>query len=98
MQKNYTYILTKKIGEEFHPDFNPELTPKEMLELGVFGGKYMNDCVDEFPQDWFTNAKLSEIKKTDCEEDFYLEYTNFRVGIWPVFTNWAGQIFPERKL
>ena len=34
MQKNYTYILTEKIGEEFHPDFNPELTPKEMLELG----------------------------------------------------------------
>ena len=65
MQKNYTYILTKKIGEEFHPDFNPELTPKEMLELGVFGGKYMNDCVDEFPQDWFTNAKLSEIKNPE---------------------------------
>ena len=72
MQKNYTYCLSKQMGEDFHSDFNPELTPKEMLELGVFGGKYMNDCVDEFPQDWFTNAKLSEIKN--------LELNYFKVG------------------
>jgi hypothetical protein len=58
MQKNYVYYLTEPIGENFHPDFHPELTPKEMLELGVFGGKYMTDCTAEFPADWFSNAKL----------------------------------------
>lgn len=59
MQSNYAYLLTEPIGKNFHSDFRPELTPKQMLELGVFGGKYMTDCRDEFPEDWFAKAKLS---------------------------------------
>ncbi len=62
MQKGY-YYLTEPMGENFHEIFKPELTPKQMLELGVFGGKYMTDCTDEFPADWFENAKLSPDKK-----------------------------------
>lgn len=58
MQTNCAYMLTEPMGKNFHPDFRPELTPKQMLELGVFGGKYMTDCTKEFPKDWFTNAKL----------------------------------------
>lgn len=58
MQKNYSYYLSEPEGGNFHPDFQPELTPKEMLELGVFGGKYMTDCAAEFPADWFDSAKL----------------------------------------
>lgn len=59
MQKNYAYELSEPIGKNFHPDFKPELTPKQMLELGVFGGKYMTDCQDEYPKNWFMNAKLN---------------------------------------
>jgi len=59
MQKNYRYFLTEPAGQNFHHDFNPELTPKQMLELDVFGGKYMTDCKDEFPKDWFRKAKIS---------------------------------------
>ncbi len=62
MQKNYSYELSAKMGGDFAVDFKPELTPKEMLEMGVFEGKYINDCQDEFPQDWFTKAKLSKDK------------------------------------
>jgi hypothetical protein len=62
MQSGYTYFLTEPMGKNFHPDFKPELTPKEMLELGVFGGKYMTDCTNEFPEDWFTKAKLCHEK------------------------------------
>ena len=58
MQKNYIYYLTQPIGKNFDPDFKPELTPKEMMELGVFGGKYMTDCKKEFQKDWWTKAKL----------------------------------------
>ena len=59
MQKNYRYLLTEPMGQNFQSDFQPQLTPKEMLELGVFGGKYMNDCYDEFPKSWFESAKIS---------------------------------------
>ena len=58
MQKNYRYLLVEPIGKNFAEIFKPELTPKEMLAIGVFGGKYMTDCRNEFPQDWFFDAKL----------------------------------------
>ena len=59
MQQGYTYELSEPSGRSFDLRFKPELTPKEMLRLGVFGGKYMTDCRDEFPADWFEEAKLS---------------------------------------
>lgn len=59
MQKGYIYERVEPVGKNFDPRFRPDLTPEEMLELGVFGGKYMNDCRDEFPKSWFKNAKLS---------------------------------------
>ena len=59
MQQDYRYLRTEPIGHGFHPDFAPELTPAQMLQMGVFGGKYMTDCQQEFPASWFVNAKLS---------------------------------------
>lgn len=58
MQKDYRYWLTEPVGRNFDPEFKPELTPKEMLELGVFGGRYMRDCRKEFPASWFAKAKF----------------------------------------
>ncbi len=58
MQKKYIYFRTHPMGKNFNSDFHPELTPKQMLQLGVFGGKYMTDCAKEFPSDWFKAAKL----------------------------------------
>ncbi len=59
IQRGYAYVLTEPTGKNFHPEFKPELTPKEMLECGVFGGLYMSDTAGEFPRSWFTRAKLS---------------------------------------
>jgi hypothetical protein len=58
MQKGYVYFRTKPMGRAFRPGFTPELTPKQMFDLGVFGGKYMTDCRKEFPASWFKRAKL----------------------------------------
>lgn len=58
MQKGYVYLRSRPMGRDFRPGFRPQLTPKQMLKLGVFGGKYMTDCGREFPASWFKNAKL----------------------------------------
>jgi len=63
MQRNYRYRLVEPEGRNFDPGFKPELTPKQMLALGVFGGKYMTDCRKEFPRSWFTHARLSPRRK-----------------------------------
>jgi hypothetical protein len=70
MQQHYSYKLVEAEGKNFHPDFRPELTPAEMLELGVFGGKYLTDCRSEFPKRWFANAKLSP-DKIDVSLNYY---------------------------
>ena len=64
MQRGYKYNLTKKVGRSFHPEFKPELTPKQMLSLGVFGGKYFSSSAQkEFPASWFKTKKLVQDKE-----------------------------------
>lgn len=59
MQSGYRYTCSQPAGENFHPDFTPALSPQEMLEMGVFEGRYLNDCTDEFPAEWYKAAKTS---------------------------------------
>lgn len=59
MQQGYRYRLVAPVGQHFDVAFTPELTPREMLALGIFGGRYMTDCRAEFPASWFARAKLS---------------------------------------
>ena len=71
MQKGYVYLRTKPMGRSFSAGFNPQLTPKQMLELGVFGGKYMTDCRKEFPASWFKRARLSQDRRPRILELFW---------------------------
>ena len=63
MQSGYRYQLSAPAGRDFHPEFEPDLSPQQMLRLGVFGGKYMTDTRAEFPEGWFVDAKLSPGKR-----------------------------------
>lgn len=58
-QTGYTYTLTVPIGKNFRADFTPDLTPAQMLQLGIFGGDYFTTIPHEFPAEWFTNVTLS---------------------------------------
>jgi len=90
MQLDYVYFLTEQVGGKFHPEFRPQLSPKEMLELGVFGGKYMSDCTAEFPIDWFENARL-------CSEIHDPELNLFGVNASQALAEWRrkGWIYKE---
>jgi hypothetical protein len=81
MQKNYTYFLTEPVGRNFDPLFKPELTPAEMLRLGVFGGKYMTDCRKEFPASWFKKAKLCSLKH-DPKLNYYRVNASQPLSVW----------------
>jgi len=82
MQKNYTYYLSEQVGKNFDSEFNPELTPKEMLEMGVFGGIYMRDCSGEFPKSWFLKAKFAKGSKTDKELNYFKVSASQPLGVW----------------
>ncbi len=78
MQRWYRYELVAPMGKQFAPTFAPELSPKEMLALGIFGGVYLRDCTKEFPKDWFTHAKFQ--KEGVYAQDPKLNYFGVRAS------------------
>ncbi len=90
MQEDYEYVLLEPQGVGFDPRFRPELTPRDMLRLGVFGGRYLTDCRDEFPDSWYEGAKL-------CHERHAAELNCFGVNAGLPLSEWRrrGWIHPE---
>ena len=80
------------IKKEFYKDFKPELSPKKMLELGVFGGSYFGSNIKEYPKEWFKKAKLSK--------NFDVSLNCFRVKSGLSRDHWIkkGWIFKEDPL
>lgn len=77
-------MLTEPVGRNFDLRFKPELSPKEMLALGVFGGVYMRDCTKEFPKDWFTRAKFQrrDSYKPDPKINFFGVHASQPLSVW----------------
>jgi hypothetical protein len=90
MQRGYTYELSAPTGKVFDPEFTPELTPAEMLRLGVFCGKYMTDTRGEFPASWFAHARLSPARR-DCGLNFFGVPASQPLSVWRA----KGWIHPE---
>lgn len=80
MQSGYAYRISARAGKNFAADFTPFFTPKKMLELGVFEGKYCNDCRPELPEDWFIKAKVSE--KPDPRLNLFKIKSRQPLSVW----------------
>ena len=74
-----------------YKSFNPDLTPKEMLEYGVFGGSYLGNTINEYPKNWFQNAKISKTF------DINLNYFKIKAGLSWRKWNENGWIFKEDR-
>jgi hypothetical protein len=81
MQRGYRYALTAPTGRTFDSGFRPQLTPAEMLRLGVFGGKYLTDCKAEFPRGWFSRAKLAKDGR-DCSLNYFGVDASQPLSVW----------------
>ena len=90
MQQGYRYRRSVPMGQCFAPSFAPQLTPAEMLELGVFCGKYMTDCRAEYPAAWFTSAKLAGAAP-DCSLNYFGVRAGSSLAVWRA----KGWIHPD---
>ncbi len=89
-QTGYTYTLTEPEGRNFREDFAPQLTPAEMLHLGIFGGDYFNEPPKEFPAAWFEGVTLS-LKGAQAKLNYYKVNASQPLHIWQQ----KGWIHPE---
>ena len=80
MQGDYSYRIAAPMGRDFDSAFTPHFSPKEMLELGVFEGKYCNDCNGELPSDWFANAKVSD--RADVSLNYFKIKSRQPLSMW----------------
>lgn len=94
MQKGYVYHLTEAVGKNFDKEFKPNVTPKQMLAMGIFGGIYMRDCTKEFPKDWFTRARFAKDNKKDKSLNYFGVNASQSLAEWK-HKNWISKDDPR---
>lgn len=90
--QDYSYNLVAKEGEGFDAEFCPDLTPKQMLDLGVFGGNYFEGEHDEFPAFWFYDAKISSVH--DVALNFFQVDASQTRDVW-IKNGWMSEADPR---
>jgi hypothetical protein len=101
LRSGYSYVLEATPGAlDTGTGFEPELTPGEMLMLGVFEGKYLNDCVEEFPAEWFVSAlwrgRLSPEGPDPVRCNLFGVRSRQPLQVWRE-NGWAPSIRPPQK-
>lgn len=95
MQRRYVYVLSAPMGEDFAEGFRPEVSPAEMLRLGVFEGKYLNDCRGEFPREWYENAEeRMSVGKADAGKNCFGVKSRQPLSVWRE-RGWIGPGDPD---
>ncbi len=89
LQPGYAYEIVEHVGTNFSPEFQPQLTPKEMLNLGIFGGSYFYGGYSEYPKDWFIGVILTN--KCDLKLNFFEVNASQSLKVWQA----KGWIYPE---
>lgn len=90
-QTGYRYELSEKTGTNFREDFKPELTPKEMLDLGIFGGNYFIEVPKEFPSSWFSKVHFTKTGHSEKELNYFGVNASQPLKVWEQ----NGWIYPE---
>lgn len=81
-QQGYSYGLESREGENFDPEFKPDLTPKQMLGLGIFSGNYFNSIPKEFPKDWFTGVILAPKNMPNDMLNYFKVRASQPLSVW----------------
>lgn len=90
-QSGYSYELTEPVGKKFAADFKPELTPKQMLQAGIFGGDYFHEVPSEFPAEWFEGVRLRRSGGAQAELNYFNVNASQPLSVWER----NGWIYPE---
>jgi hypothetical protein len=93
-QRGYSYMLTEPTGKNFHKDFNPDLSPKEMLTMGIFGGNYFHELPGEFPSDWFKDVTFSKIDGPDPSLNYFKVNASQPLSEW-LRRGWINEEDPK---
>lgn len=88
--------MTSTITASVVEGFKPHLNPREMLELGVFGGSYFHDATDEDLLGLGSATRLAHLNR----DPFDKLKNQYEVKAGEDFAAWTknGWIFPEDPL
>lgn len=81
-QKGYIYTLSEPSGKNFDSDFKPQLTPEQMLKLGIFGGFYFTCIPVEFPASWFDGVEFTKTGHADASLNFFKVNASQPLEVW----------------
>lgn len=71
LQPSYVYACSAPVGRDFDPLFTPQLTPPEMVRLGVFGGAYFSSVTDEYPQSWWRGVDRAPYGEPNAAYNYF---------------------------